>query len=263
MTKSLPRITEVVDLLNKPLLIPWATGLVVEFMQEKTAEIVLAPINELLNEIKDMQLVKTEAMTEKLRIIRDSINENFLSDNSKILKEAKLQPEKIKNETADKGRRVHAAIEKFLQAKDGTQVEVDEDIAIPFRSFLDFWILNDIEVVETECAVWSEEGGGFKGTFDLSAYLKKDNKKILYLIDFKTGVRIYPGEASMQLAAYFYAWKQRTKFIPERAAIVRFDREKKVEAEFFELLEHEVYVYYQAFLKLVEYWHLINEGIPF
>jgi len=259
MTKTLPRVTEVLDLLNKPLLIPWATGLGVDSMKEKTAEIVVASINKLLNEIKDMQLVKTEAMTEKLKIIR----ENFLSDNSKIAKEAKLQPEKIKNETADKGRRVHAAIEKFLQAKDGTQVEVDEDIAIPFRSFLDFWILNDIEVVETECAIWSEEGGGFKGTFDLSAYLKKDNKKILYLIDFKTGVRIYPLEASMQLAAYFYAWKQRTKFIPERAAIVRFDREKKIQAEFFELLEHEVYVYYKVFLNFVESWHLINEGIPY
>ena len=259
MTKTLPHITQVIGLLNKPELVPWAARLAVEYMQEKTAEVVIAPINKLLNEIKDMQLVKAEAMTEKFKIIRDNINENFIGDKSLIAKEAKSQHTKIRDETADKGRRIHAAIESFLQSDLGTQIAVDKDIEEPFKNFFDWWILNDLEVVETECAVWSDEGSGFKGTFDLATYLKKDNKKILYLIDFKTGPRIYPLGASMQLAAYFYAWKQRTKFIPERAAIVRFDREKKVEAEFFELLEHEVYVHYQIFLKFVEAWHLIND----
>lgn len=262
MTKTLPHITQIIGLLDKPNLVPWAARLAVEFMQEKTAEIVVVPINKILHEIKDMSMVKPEAMTEKLKIIRENINENFLSDTSEIAKEAKLQPNKIRDEAGDKGKRVHAAIEKFLQAKDGAEVEVDEDIAKPFRKFMGWWILNDVEVVETECSVWSEEGGGFKGTFDLSANLKKDNKKILYLIDFKTSPRIYE-DVKMQLAAYFYGWKQRTAFVPERAAVLRLDFTEGPE-EFFEILESDLYVHYQAFLKLVEFWHLTKGGmIPY
>lgn len=259
MTKVLPRVTEVLDLLNKPQLIPWATGLGVEYMKEKTAEIVVVPINKILHEIKDMSMVKPEAMTEKLKIIRDEINKNFMGDTSEIAKEAKLQHKKKKDEAADKGRRVHTAIERFLQAKDGAEVEVDEDIAKPFRKFMAWWILNDVEVVETECSVWSEEGGGYKGAFDLSANLKKDNKKILYLIDFKTSPRIYE-DVKMQLAAYFYGWKQRTSYVPDRAAVLRLDFTGGPE-EFFEILESELYVHYQAFLKLVEFWHLTKGGM--
>ncbi|GAH75962.1 unnamed protein product, partial [marine sediment metagenome] len=60
------------------------------------------------------------------------------------------------------------------------------------------WILNDVEVVEVECPVWSEEGGGYKGRFDLAANLKKEGKNILYLIDIKFTPRIYD-DVKMQL----------------------------------------------------------------
>ena len=257
MTKTLPHITQVIGLLNKPDLVPWAARLAVEYMQEKTAEVVIAPINKLLNEIKDMQLVKAEVMREKLAIIRENINKTFIGESSLIAKEAKSQHTKIRDEAGDRGKRVHSAIEKFLQAKDRAEVEVDEDLVKPFRKFMGWWILNDVEVVETECSVWSEEGGGFKGTFDLSAYLKKDDKKLLYLIDFKSSPRIYE-DVKMQLAAYFYGWKERTAFVPDRAAVLRLDFTDQPE-EWKEILESELYVHYQAFLKLVEYWHLIND----
>jgi len=259
VTKTLPHVTQVLDLLNKPQLIPWATGLGVEYMQYKTAEIVRASINKILIEIRDMSLIKVEAMREKLAITRENINKILIGDTSEIAKEAKLQPNKIRDEAADKGKRVHSAIEKFLQAKDGAEVEVDEDITKPFRKFMGWWILNDVEVVETECSVWSEEGGGFKGTFDLSAKIKKDGKKLLYLIDFKTSPRIYE-DVKMQLASYFYGWKQRTNHIPERAAVLRLDFTDGPE-EFFEILESDLYVHYQAFLKLVEFWHLTKGGM--
>lgn len=257
MTENLPHVTQILNLLNKPQLIPWATGLGVKFMQEKTAEIVIPIITKLLNEIEDMQLIKTKAVTEKLKIIRDEVNKNVLADTSEISKEAKSQHIKIKDEAADRGKRVHESIERFLNAEDNTEIEVDEDLAKPFKKFMDWWILNDIEVVETECAVWSEDEGGFMGKFDLAAYLKKEGKKLLYLIDFKTSTRIYE-DVKMQLAAYFYGWKQRTNYVPERAAVLRLDFTDGPE-EFKEILESELYVYYQAFLSLVKYWHLTNK----
>ncbi|GAH94285.1 unnamed protein product, partial [marine sediment metagenome] len=41
-------------------------------------------------------------------------------------KEAKSQHTKKKDEAADRGKRAHAAIESFLQANDGAQIDVDE-----------------------------------------------------------------------------------------------------------------------------------------
>lgn len=257
MTKPLPHVTQVIGLLNKPQLIPWATGLGVEFMKDKTVEVVVGSITKLLNEIEDMTLLKVEVMTEKLKNIIGEVNKNFLADTSEIAKEAKSQHTKKKDEAADRGKRAHAAIESFLRAKDGAQIDVDEDIAKPFKKFLDWWIFNDVEMVEVECPVWSEEGGGYKGRFDLAANLKKEGKNTLYLIDMKFTPRIYD-DVKMQLGAYFYGWKQRTNYIPERAGVLRLDFTDQPE-EFKVILESELYLHYQAFLKLVEFWHLIND----
>ena len=222
MTENLPHVTQVIALLNKPQLIPWATRLGVEFMQEKLIEVVGASMDKLLHEIEDMTLIKSEAMTENVKNFMADINKNFGGDASEIAKEAKSQHTKKKDEAADRGKRAHAAIESFLQANDGAQIDVDEDIAKPFKKFIDWWILNDVEVVEVECPVWSEEGGGYKGRFDLAANLKKEGKNILYLIDIKFTPRIYD-DVYMQLGAYFYGWKQRTNYIPERAGVLRLD----------------------------------------
>ncbi len=253
MTKNLPHITQIIGLLNKPDLVPWSARLATEHMQEKTVEIVIDPLTKLLNEIKDMHL-EAEVMTNKIKIIRDETDKKFVGENSEIAKEAKSKHIKKKDEAADRGKRGHSAIERFLQAKDGTQIDVDEDIAKPFKKFRDWWILNDVDPVEVECSVWSEEGGGYKGTFDLAANLKKEDKKILYLIDYKFSPRLYD-DVSYQLAAYFYGWKQRTNYIPERAAALRLDFTDQPE-EFKVILESELYFHYKRFLNLVEQWHL-------
>lgn len=257
MTENLPHVTQVIAQLNKPQLIPWATGLGVEFMKEKTIEVVGGSITKLVYEIEGSSLIKTESMIEKLKKFMDEVNKCFLADTSEIAKEAKSQHTKKKDEAADRGKRAHAAIESFLQANDGAQIDVDEDIAKPFKKFIDWWILNDVEVVEVECPVWSEEGGGYKGRFDLAANLKEKGNNILYLIDIKFTPRIYD-DVKMQLGAYFYGWKQRTNYIPERAAVLRLDFTDQPE-DFKVILESELYKHYQAFLKLVEYWHLIND----
>jgi hypothetical protein len=257
MTKALPHVTQIIGQLSKPQLIPWATRLGVEFMQGKSIEFVGSSITKILNEIEDMTLVKSEMMIEKLKKVIADVNKDFGGDASEITQEAKAQHTIVKDAAADRGKRAHAAIEDFLNAQDGAQVSVDEDIAKPFKKFLDWWIFNEVEVIEVESPVWSEDEGGFKGKFDLAATLKKEGKRILYLIDFKFTPRLYD-DVSMQLGAYFYGWKQRTKWIPERAAALRLDFTDGPE-EFFEILESELYVHYQRFLSLVKFWHLTHD----
>jgi len=257
MTKTLPHVTQIISQLAKPQLIPWATRLGVEFMQGKTIEFVGGSIAKLLDEIEDMTLVKTEVMTDMLKKIIADANESFSGDASDIAQEAKAQHTMVKDSAADRGKRAHTAIEEFLKAPDGAQIDVDEDLAKPFKKFIDWWILNDVEVIAIECPVWSEEGGGYKGKFDLAARLGKEGKQILYLLDFKFTPKLYD-DVKMQLAAYFYGWKERTKHIPERAAALRLDFTDGPE-EFAPILESELYVHYQKFLKLVEFWHLAND----
>lgn len=256
MTKSLPHVTQVIAQLAKPYLLPWGVGLGAEFMAEKAFEFVDGSIDKLSHEFEDMTLIKSEAMTEKLKNYRADAKKKFLGD-SEIVKEAKSQPTKIRDEAADRGKRAHSSIEDFLNAQDGAQIDVDEDLAKPFKKFLDWWILNDVEMVEVECPVWSEEGGGYKGRFDLAANLRKEGKDILYLIDIKFTPRLY-NDVKLQLAAYFYGWKQRTKHIPERAAALRLDFTDGPE-EFAVILESELYKHYQTFLALVNVWHLAND----
>jgi len=256
LIKTLPHVTQVIAQLAKPWLLPWGVGLGVDYMGEKAVEFVKASRSKILKEIKGKELVKTESIEEKLRIIDDEAKKKFLGD-GEIAKEAKSQPTKTRDEAADRGKRAHSSIEAFLQAKDGAQIDVDEDIAKPFKKFIDWWILNDVEVVEVECPVWGEERGGYKGRFDLAANLKKEGKNTLYLIDIKFTPKLYD-DVKLQLAAYFYGWKQRTNYIPERAAALRLDFTDQPE-EFKVILESELYFHYKRFLNLVEQWHLTND----
>lgn len=251
-----PRVTGVLDLLAKPQLIPWAARLGVEHMQKELVTKVLNPVTSIVNETKEMTMLKGPEIKEKFTDIKKVIGE-FLGDSEEIIKTAKKQHKLKKKEAGDKGKRIHSAIEDFLKAEDHAELEIGEDIEHPMRKFVSWWILSDVEPIETEFSIWSEDGGGFRGTFDLAANIKWDGKKVLFLVDFKSGPRIY-SDALMQVAAYFYGFKQRSKYIPEMGAILRLPYEGP--EEFRTIPEAELYVHYQRFLKLVEYWHL-SKGI--
>lgn len=257
--EEVPRVTTVLDLLNKPYLIPWAARLGVEYMQKEVVDKVLNPIVSIVNETKDMTLIKRPEIEPKFKAIKNIIQKNLLIDTDEIIKLAKSQHKLKKNEAADKGRRAHTAIEEFLRAEDGAEVDVDKDIEYPMSRFLSWWISSEVEPVELEFPVWSEDGGGWKGTLDFTGKIKvKDsNVKIFYLVDFKTGPRIYQ-ESFMQLAAYFYGFKQRTGHILERAAILRLPYSGQ--EEFREVPEADLYFQYKRYLALVRYWHL-SKGI--
>lgn len=254
MSDPRPSVTEVLDILNKPALVQWSANVGVEYMKEMLEEKVIKPTMLLYNEARDASLLKAPDFCKKIEGILNIINEAFMAETTEIVKAAKTEHKRKKEEAANRGKRLHSAIEKFLQANDGAAVDVDEDLVPGFRKFMSWWILNDVKVIEVECPVWSDEGGGYKGTFDLAAILKENNKELLYLIDIKSTPRIYD-EVYMQIAAYFYGWKARTSWIPDRGGILRLDFSGQAE-EFTPILESDLSKYYQAFLKLVEFWHL-------
>ena len=247
-----PRVTGVLDLLSKPQLIPWAARLGVEHMQKELVTKVLNPVTSIVNETKDMTMIKGPEIKERFTTIKKVIG-GFLGDSEEIIKTAKAQHKLVAKEAAGKGKRIHSAVENFLRADDNAQIEVGEDIEYPMRRFVDWWIFSEVEPIETEFSIWSEDGGGFRGTFDLAANIKWKGKKVLFLIDFKSGPRIYD-DALMQVAAYFYGFKQRSKYIPEKGGILRLPYEGP--EEFRVIPEAELFVHYKRFLKLVEYWHL-------
>lgn len=251
-----PRVTGILDLLSKPQLIPWAARLGVEHMQKELVDKVLNPVTSIVNETKDMTMIKAHAMESRFSEIKKVIGE-FLVDSDEIIKTAKKQHKLKKNEAADKGKRIHSAVENFLKADDHAEIQVGEDIEHPMRRFVDWWIFSEVEPIETEFSVWSEDGGGWRGTFDLAGNIKWNGRKVLFLIDFKSGPKIYD-DALMQVAAYFYGFKQRSKYVPEMGAVLRLPYEGP--EEFRTIPESELYIHYKRFLKLVEYWHL-SKGI--
>lgn len=251
-----PRVTGVLDLLSKPQLIPWAARLGVEHMQKELVTKVLNPVTSIVNETKEMTMIKGPEIKDRFTAIKKVIGE-FLGDSEEIIKTAKAQHKLVKNEKADKGKRIHSAVEDFLRADDNAQIEVGEDIEHPMRRFVSWWILHEVEAIETEFSIWSEDGGGWRGTFDLAGNLMWNGRKVLFLIDFKSGPKIYD-DALMQVAAYFYGFKQRSKYIPEMGAVLRLPYEGP--EQFLPIPEAELYLHYKRFLKLVEYWHL-SKGI--
>jgi len=226
--RKLPSVTTILGLLSKPALIAWSANVGVDYIKENLID----------------KILKGEVSLEELKEI----------DTSEIVRQAKKYHKEKKEQAANIGSKVHHAIQKFLVAKDGEQVEVDEDIKKPFYAFLDWFESNKVEPIPEfiEYTVWSEEG--YAGTEDLVAYV---NGK-LYLIDFKTSKAIYP-EMVMQIAAYFYAFKERVPFLePEVGGILRLDKETGF-PEFNEYEVAELEINQKKFLYLVKYWHLDKE----
>ena len=128
---------------------------------------------------------------------------NLLDDKciDEIVKKAKAYPDKIKDEAADRGTRLHEAIHAYVK---GDTIDAADDIAEPFKRFLEWYEINRIKVLFVEEKVWHDPIG-YAGRVDWInkirlPYGKKDK---LYVTDFKISPRIYY-EHEVQVAAYAY-----------------------------------------------------------
>lgn len=233
--RQLPSSTTVLSLLSKPALIQWASNVGVEYIKEELID----------------RIISGEITLEQLREL----------DTVEIVKDAKKYHKQKKEQAGGIGSRAHHKIQDFVSeimfGGKEVEIEIEEDIEIPFKAFMKWWDENNVIPLAMEHTVWSQAAGGYAGTLDLLAYINKP----LYVLDFKTGKYIYDDQP-MQLASYFYAAVERPVLkglIPEEAAILRLDKETGM-PEFHHIPQSQLIIEQQKFLRLVEFWHL-NEKV--
>ena len=224
---KLPHVTTILDVLMKKGLINWAARMAVTYIKDKVIDLI------------------------KFGLI--DFDELQVMDLDKIIEDARDYHNKKAAEAADKGKRVHEAIERWLRAKDEEEIEVDEDLQKPFKAFLTWWEENNIDPILIEEKVWSLDQGGFAGVPDVIGYVGKGPERKMYVIDFKTGKAIYD-DFTLQLAAYFFAARQSQGLEVEVGGILRLDQITG-EPEFHVFSMAEIGKAYARFLCLVSYWH--------
>lgn len=122
---------------------------------------------------------------------------------------ALVEPDKQRDEAADKGTIAHDNIEKWLN---GEEYEDSEQVKI----FKTIWDKEKYTLIATEVPIiWYENNKGFGGRLDILAY--KDNK--FYILDNKTSKAIHQGYG-IQVGAYAKAVEQMSGIKIDGAAIV-------------------------------------------
>lgn len=142
-----------------------------------------------------------------------------------------LDHNKVREEAADAGSVCHFLIECYLRKQTPDLSEFSptcvESARRGYEKFLEWWIGEDLTLVESEKSFVSEQHG-YGGTLDIIA---KDDKDRVWLADMKTSKRIYTPHLS-QLAGYEQLWNEHN---PEqkidKCYIIRVDR---TESEDFE-----------------------------
>lgn len=231
--RSLPRVTGILEQLHLHWLQQWkiekAVSLPIDFLRQIQAGSITA------EQIKMLDLDEIE---------HDSIN----------------HPNKIGREAADIGTKTHNMIKRYLRAKDGEVIEYDNKIEKPFNAFLTWWGENLIEPIVVEKRYWSLERGGFTFRPDIVCYFGEQRDVEVW--DFKTSKDVYDNY-KMQIAAYFYGFKERMEdinrpdLIPKRAGILRLDKETGFpEPHRYEV--PELAWHYNRFLCQVEFCHRSN-----
>lgn len=137
------------------------------------------------------------AVGETVNYIRDHLDD-LQKDPNELLKLAKAEAERQKQEAADLGTQIHKWCEEYIRGNNPEMPE-DDKVLTGVNSFLEWMSQNKAKFLETEKVVYSKKYG-YVGTLDIVAEI--DGK--LYLIDIKTGNGLY-SEVKMQTAAYLMA----------------------------------------------------------
>jgi len=234
-----PSATTILQVVNKPALVPWAAKQERLWCVEAATE-----LYELLDQsVKFAPLVYQQVLNDKI---------GFLKKYQKELTEA-----------ADIGTQVHNRIE--WEIKDQLKLNIDEvsgertpvpplDTIAAQNSFLRFaqWEQTVMfEPLKVEQIVWSDTFQ-YAGTFDWIAMVNG----VLTLGDWKTGKRIYP-EVAMQLSSYVMAMvEQRLLKPPIQGCCVRLPKvETDPEAEIKLYSWEELLEAFEAFKACAKLFH--------
>jgi hypothetical protein len=181
-----PSVTTILNVINKPALIPWAVRTTVDY------------IGTHLDELKN------------------SLTAGQAND---IFNEAKQASKAVSQEAMDIGTQVHEAIECFFKGEAYDLTTMPDPARKAYSSFLDWVNGARFKCEATEVRLYNEQDN-YAGTCDAVGTIDGD----VVLIDFKTGSGIYP-EATLQVSAYARAYSLKNVDIIQRAYIVRFGKD--------------------------------------
>ena len=159
-----------------------------------------------------MEWAKREVVNKMQDILIDFADDRIVLDRETIAELGALalaEPDKQRDQAADKGTLVHDNIEKWLN---GDAYEENEQLSI----FRNIWLKENYTLIATEIPiVWYNIDKGFGGRLDILAY--RDGK--FYILDNKTSKSLHQGYG-MQVGAYAKAVEQMSGIKTEGASIV-------------------------------------------
>lgn len=166
---------------------------------------------------------------------------------AEILKAADRQPDKVKDESADIGTRVHNAIDAYILGKEPV---LDEESTIGFTNFLNWLSSAGLQLVCGDIPVASRSLG-YGGRLDA---LGIDKEGKLYVLDWKTSNSLRD-EYPLQVAAYAKALKEQYGLDASGAYVVRFD---KTDPNVFEAKQIDMTHSLGAWLSAYALWRNMN-----
>lgn len=180
-----PGVTGTLSVINKPALIPWATKQALECARRAL-------------ELK----VGSEAI----------ITTQWIAE---VILEASKRPDKIKDDAADLGTRVHAHCDAIIAGKRPLILEDEMPGVLAFAEFCKKtgikWLLGDTKV--------ASRVNKFGGSLDAVGEIGGD----IILADFKTSNGTY-AEYALQVGAYFAALSETYGIVADKALIARFGK---------------------------------------
>ena len=162
---TLPSVTTVLNVISKPALVPWARNLALEHARA--------------------------ALLDSPRPASFSSYQEWVEH---TIAKAKAWPDKVKDQAADFGTRLHALIEGYIKAPE-LPLDIPEDMRPPFDAFLAWQEESQVTIHLAEFMVYSRRG--YAGTVDAIATRGDE----LVVVDWKTSNAVYP-EMALQLGAY-------------------------------------------------------------
>lgn len=210
-------VTTVLSILAKPALIVWAAKMAAEYIEN----------------------------TLEAGVSYDEVQIKEFAKNAQWAHRSK------KDSAADAGTMVHQWIQDYVEGKN-PKMPVHEGMKRAIEGFLQWWIQQDVKVVQAEAKLCSPTLM-LAGTADLVCYL---NGK-LTILDWKTGSGIYP-EYLLQMGAYADMYEEEFGERVEQVGVINCS----VRAEFSKVLVNKVpklKQVYRSLLKLNEDMDKVNE----
>lgn len=198
-THRFPGVTGALSVINKPDLIPWAK-------------------REALGLVERALMRRIELnVDKKITLTREWIDA--------LMQEASARPDKIKEDAANLGTRVHAIIDRVIHGQNPYEITMKQDELPAVDAFQAWWKNSGIELVmgDTKVASLLHKYGG-----SLDALGRRNGQFII--LDWKTSNGIYT-EYALQVAAYAQAFYETYGIYCQEGIIVRFGKKLPVDFE--------------------------------